>query len=104
MCQYLLVTDRNSRILATGGASQNLEILQVLSDIFHCSVYTITDTANSACLGGVYRAKHTLSGQPFQEITKNAAEYKLVASPNPETYDTYDLLCKRYEKLEKSVS
>jgi len=95
--------DRSSRILATGGASQNTEILQVLSNIFHCSVYTITDTSNSACLGGVYRAKHTLSGQPFEEITKNAAEYKLVASPNPETFETYDLLCKRYEKLEKSI-
>lgn len=90
--------------MATGGASQNTEILQVLSDIFHCPVYAITDTANSACLGGVYRAKHTLSGETFEETVKNAASYKLVASPNSETFEAYDLLGARYNRLEKLVA
>ncbi|KAF7245755.1 Xylulose kinase [Varanus komodoensis] len=46
-----------TRILATGGASYNKAILQVLSDVFNAPVYTI-DTTNSACLGSAYRAIH----------------------------------------------
>ncbi|KAJ8277574.1 hypothetical protein GJAV_G00076820 [Gymnothorax javanicus] len=46
-----------TRVLATGGASSNKDILQVLSDVFSAPVYTI-DTSNSASLGCAYRAKH----------------------------------------------
>lgn len=95
--------DQHSRILATGGASQNTEILQVLSDVFHCPVYAITDTANSACLGGVYRVKHTLDGTSFEEAIADAASYQLVASPNVETFAIYDCLCERYARLESEV-
>ncbi|XP_048367815.1 xylulose kinase isoform X2 [Sphaerodactylus townsendi] len=52
-----------TRILATGGASHNKEILQILSDVFSAPVYTI-DTANSACLGSAYRAIHGLPTPP----------------------------------------
>ncbi|KAK2188513.1 hypothetical protein NP493_130g04012, partial [Ridgeia piscesae] len=45
------------RLLATGGASCNKSILQVLADVFLTPVY-IQDVANSACLGSAYRAKH----------------------------------------------
>uniref|UniRef100_A0A8C9VE54 Xylulose kinase n=1 Tax=Scleropages formosus TaxID=113540 RepID=A0A8C9VE54_SCLFO len=46
-----------TRVLATGGASSNNDVLQVLSDVFGAPVYTI-DTTNSACLGCAFRAKH----------------------------------------------
>uniref|UniRef100_A0A8C2IFF0 Xylulose kinase n=1 Tax=Cyprinus carpio TaxID=7962 RepID=A0A8C2IFF0_CYPCA len=42
-------------LLATGGASSNKDILQVLSDVFNAPVYTI-DVTDSACLGCAYRA------------------------------------------------
>ncbi|KPP64382.1 xylulose kinase-like, partial [Scleropages formosus] len=45
-----------TRVLATGGASSNNDVLQVLSDVFGAPVYTI-DTTNSACLGCAFRAK-----------------------------------------------
>ncbi|ROI48970.1 Xylulose kinase [Anabarilius grahami] len=48
---------QGTRVLATGGASANKDILQVLSDVFNAPVYTI-DVANSACLGCAYRALH----------------------------------------------
>eukprot|EP00795_Rhopilema_esculentum_P001025 gene1025-15351_t len=93
--------DQNSRILATGGASKNPEILQILCDVFCCSVYAITDTANSACLGGNYRAKHALSTNAFfDETVQNAAPYCLVASPNKDSQKIYGELCQRYAKLE----
>ncbi|ETE64798.1 hypothetical protein L345_09432, partial [Ophiophagus hannah] len=49
-----------TKILATGGASYNKAILQILSDVFSVPVYTI-DTANSACLGSAYRAIHAIT-------------------------------------------
>ncbi|KAM8822660.1 xylulose kinase isoform 2-T3 [Spinachia spinachia] len=46
-----------TRVLATGGASSNKDLLQVLSDVFNAPVYTL-DVSNSACLGSAYRALH----------------------------------------------
>uniref|UniRef100_A0A8C2XHC4 Xylulose kinase n=1 Tax=Cyclopterus lumpus TaxID=8103 RepID=A0A8C2XHC4_CYCLU len=46
-----------SIIMATGGASSNKDILQVLSDVFNAPVYSI-DLCSSACLGSAYRALH----------------------------------------------
>ncbi|GCB80497.1 hypothetical protein scyTo_0017197 [Scyliorhinus torazame] len=71
------------RVLATGGASSNSDILQVLADVFNAPVYT-RDTTNSACLGCAYRAKHGLqavSGQSFADTMKNAPEPKLAVTP-----------------------
>jgi sugar (pentulose or hexulose) kinase len=36
-----LIVGKDTRILATGGASNNLAILQVLADVFNSSVYTL---------------------------------------------------------------
>nr|CAB3267813.1 xylulose kinase-like [Phallusia mammillata] len=90
----------NSRVLATGGASKNPEILQVLSDVFQAPVY-ILDTSNSACLGCAYRAKHGLKGGQslqFSKIFDQAPNYKLAASPIDVTYDV-----ERYGRLQASI-
>ena len=69
--------DSNTRILVTGGASENQTILQVhqyytytssynlvylslkvLADVFGASVYTLKGTKNATCLGCAYIAKH----------------------------------------------
>uniref|UniRef100_A0A4W6EZG7 Xylulose kinase n=1 Tax=Lates calcarifer TaxID=8187 RepID=A0A4W6EZG7_LATCA len=74
-----------TRVLATGGASSNKEILQVLSDVFNAPVYTI-DLSNSTCLGSAYRALHGLvaeSGVSFFDVVKKAPEPRLVATPHP---------------------
>ncbi|XP_069033698.1 xylulose kinase isoform X3 [Embiotoca jacksoni] len=72
-----------TRVMATGGASSNQEILQVLSDVFNAPVFTI-DLSNSACLGSAYRALHGLvveSGVSFSDVLKKAPEPQLVATP-----------------------
>ncbi|NXF44031.1 XYLB kinase, partial [Oceanites oceanicus] len=72
-----------TRILATGGASHNKEILQVLSDVFNAPVYTI-DTANSACLGSAYRAIHGLVAETnvsLADVVKLAPEPRLAVTP-----------------------
>jgi xylulokinase len=49
--------DPPRRIHATGGASANREILQVMADVFEADVYQMAG-GNSACLGAALRAFH----------------------------------------------
>ncbi|XP_077364478.1 xylulose kinase-like [Festucalex cinctus] len=94
-----------SRILATGGASCNKDILQVLCDVFNAPVYTI-DVPNSACLGSAYRALHGAldqSGVSFFDVTKKAPEARLAATPQPDAQQVYNELLQRYGRLEKKV-
>ncbi|XP_041824189.1 xylulose kinase [Melanotaenia boesemani] len=94
-----------TRVLATGGASSNREILQVLSDVFNAPVYTI-DLSSSACLGSAYRALHGLvaeSGVSFFDAVKKAPKPQLVASPNPTAKQVYDEMLKRFAQLEDRV-
>ncbi|MED6268587.1 hypothetical protein CHARACLAT_023947, partial [Characodon lateralis] len=94
-----------TRVLATGGASANKQILQVLSDVFDAPVYTI-DLSNSACLGSAYRALHGLvaeSGVSFLDVVKKAPEPQLVCTPNPAAQQVYDQMLKRFPQLEERV-
>lgn len=87
----------SSRVLATGGASNNQEILQVLSDVFNSNVYTL-DVANSACLGCAYRAKQGLDGINFNDVFSSPPNYKLAAVPSGYQYDV-----SRYGLLEEKA-
>lgn len=49
----------DTRILATGGASANKSILQVVADVFNAPLY-IQKTTEAALLGAAYRAKYVL--------------------------------------------
>ncbi|XP_068199566.1 xylulose kinase isoform X2 [Antennarius striatus] len=94
-----------TRVLATGGASSNKEILQVLSDVFNAPVYTI-DLSNSACLGSAYRALHGLaaeSGLSFFDAVKKASNPQLAATPHPTAQEVYAPMLKRYALLEERV-
>jgi sugar (pentulose or hexulose) kinase len=45
------------QIYATGGASTNIAILQIMADVFNCPVVRI-EVAKSAALGAALRAAH----------------------------------------------
>ncbi|XP_024938369.1 xylulose kinase isoform X2 [Cephus cinctus] len=79
----------HTRIFATGGASTNKAILQVLADVFNSPVY-VSEVANSAMMGGAYQAKHGLlrDKYSFDEITKSLPEPTLACQP----YDDADSL------------
>ena len=54
-------------IYATGGAAANVEILQVMADVFNARVYQM-EIGNSAALGAALRARHAdaaAGGQPL---------------------------------------
>ncbi|XP_041102764.1 xylulose kinase isoform X1 [Polyodon spathula] len=94
---------QGTRVLATGGASSNKDILQVLADVFNAPVYTI-DTTNSACLGCAYRAMHGLvaeTGVCFAEAVRMAPEPKLAVTPTPGAEKVYERLLKRYTEQEQ---
>lgn len=96
---------QGSRVLATGGASANKDILQVLSDVFNAPVYTI-DVANSACLGCAYRAAHGVvadSGVSFRETVRNAPEPQLAVRPTPGAQEVYLPMLERFAKLEEQL-
>ena len=95
------------RVLATGGASQNKAILQVLSDVFNTPVY-VKDVPNSALLGSALRAKHTWINpeMPFAQILDGHGDEHvpvLVASPR-HLEEIYSKLCQRYQELENFIS
>lgn len=78
----------------------------MLADVFNAPVYTIKNTANSACLGCAYRAKHGLMGGDkvsFKEIVRDAPPYHLAVEPNPRTGETYTALTARYKELEDTI-
>ncbi|XP_053786186.1 xylulose kinase isoform X2 [Desmodus rotundus] len=94
-----------TKILATGGASHNRDILQVLADVFDAPVY-VTDTANSACVGSAYRAFHGLAAGtdvPFSEVVKLAPSPRLAAIPRPGASQVYAALLPRYAQLEQRI-
>ncbi|ELK29221.1 Xylulose kinase [Myotis davidii] len=94
-----------TKILATGGASHNRDMLQVLADVFGAPVYVI-DTANSACVGSAYRAFHGLAagtGVPFSEVVKFAPSPRLAATPSPGAAQVYAALLPRYAQLEQRI-
>ena len=66
------------RIHATGGASANRAILQVMADVFGADVYQF-EVGNSACLGAALRAWHAhavQAGHPltWDEVVRGVAE------------------------------
>ncbi|KAM6908154.1 xylulose kinase isoform 1-T1 [Lycodopsis pacificus] len=102
-CLYSIIP--GTRVLATGGASANKDILQVLCDVFNAPVYTI-DLLNSASLGSAYRALHGMMSESvasFFDVVKKAPEAQLVATPHPAAQQVYDQMLKRYARLEERV-
>ncbi|XP_053980420.1 xylulose kinase isoform X1 [Hylaeus volcanicus] len=90
----------NTRIIATGGASTNKAILQVISDVFNSPVYT-SEIANSAMLGAAYQAKHALlrNESSFDEITRCLPEPTLVCRPYDDADSIYKSMVTRYRKI-----
>ncbi|KAK6631307.1 hypothetical protein RUM44_005833 [Polyplax serrata] len=85
------------RILATGGASLNKVILQVLCDVFNIPVY-IQKCNNSAAFGSAYRAKLGMKGERSPEAYfEDPLESELVCAPNKDAVQIYDPMLKKYK-------
>ncbi|XP_045483505.1 xylulose kinase-like [Harmonia axyridis] len=93
---------KGTKILATGGASCNKSILQVLSDVFGCPVYT-QDNVNSALIGA---AKQALIGFNKERGENNRADYltpKLVCEPYKNSEDMYGPMVQKLVQIVKNI-
>ncbi|XP_011504993.1 PREDICTED: xylulose kinase-like [Ceratosolen solmsi marchali] len=95
-----LVIGPKRRIIATGGASTNKTILQVLSDVFNSPVH-VSEVVNSAMMGGAYRAKHGLlkDKYKFDDILNSLPEPQLLCRPHDDADRIYKPMVERYKKL-----
>lgn len=105
--QWMKVTPK--KICATGGASNNVAILQVMADVMNCPVSRV-QVAKSAALGAALRAAHGW----LLEAGRNADWQKVIASftspvsaqrikPNAKAARVYDRLIGKYAKLERET-
>ncbi|KAJ8947058.1 hypothetical protein NQ318_019952 [Aromia moschata] len=89
-----------SKILATGGASENKAILQVLADVFNSPVY-VQEAANSAMLGAAYQAKRGLLGESsnYMDMMSCVPQPELACEPYSDAADIYGPMVERYRNI-----
>ncbi|CAM9333617.1 unnamed protein product [Pylaiella littoralis] len=97
------------RILATGGGSNNAEVLQILADVFEAPVYTAA-ASDSAAIGAALRAKHGVecrrkgvSYLPFSDVYGNSTLSEPAALPTPGAAKAYAGMMDRMDALEQKV-
>jgi xylulokinase len=100
-------TSTARRIIATGGASNNVAILQVLSDVFGCPVYTLKQS-DSASLGAAFRALHghvchvSNSFIKYEHVIPvDALGYRLACEPKEGTAEVYTQILPRFAQHQK---
>jgi xylulokinase len=101
-----VIGSRVSRVLATGGASANRDILQIAADVFDADVYQLAG-GNSACLGAALRAFHAHEraqgrDRPWEQIVAGFAEPLADSRVTPiaENVAVYAELKKQYAEFE----
>lgn len=100
---------RPSRILATGGASTNTTILQVMADVMNCPVARI-EVAKSAALGAALRAAHGYflhNAQPvgWEQVVAGFTDPVCGSEIQPDFAATgvYDPLIEKYARSEREA-
>ena len=94
-----------SQIYVTGGASRNREILQIMADVFNCSVVS-TEVANGAALGSALRAMHGAFSEQgdvqWNEITKGFTDPDSSGriEPDPTAVAVYEKLLLAFQAFE----
>lgn len=98
----------NTRILATGGASVNKSILQVMADVFNAPVY-IQKTSEAALFGGAFRAAFAIHHSKdtamhpdkysayMQELLPH--HMQRVCDPSPDSENIYGKMIQRYREM-----
>jgi xylulokinase len=96
--------EKPRRIQATGGASNNREILQIMADVFGVPVLR-QETSNSAALGAAVRAQHAAlreAGTPasYESLTVPHVKATYTLQPNPANAAAYAKFAKLYREKE----
>ena len=96
---------QGEKVIVTGGASSNQEILGVIADVFQLDVYVNESTANSAAMGAAYRAFYSSKeqSQPYDEVIGNKVKLSLAAKFNPDLAEHYQKMVNAYVVAEKQL-
>ncbi len=86
---------RPIRLVATGGGSQNRELLQIAADVLGCRVESL-EVSDGAALGAALRA----TGQQLPPLPP-AGEAGPFAEPRPEAVAIYDAMLPRYAEAQR---
>ncbi|MGB7767407.1 MAG: FGGY family carbohydrate kinase [Verrucomicrobiia bacterium] len=96
-------------IYATGGASNDLPLLQIMADVMNCRVRRI-EVSKSAALGGALRAAHgwLVGAGEKPKWEKVVADFtnpvpNSEIRPNPKVTGIYDQLLKKYAACEREA-
>ncbi|KAJ2947291.1 hypothetical protein O0L34_g17007 [Tuta absoluta] len=95
--------DESSRIIATGGASVNKDLLQIFADVFNTPVYVQEQHANAALLGAATRAAAVWGHEHNVQLTGTDPAVSPVATPYKGADDTYKPMLRRYRELVKTL-
>jgi len=100
--------DHAQRIIATGGASKNHPMLQILADVFEVPVYVNRMGENSAAYGAGLRAMHGFRCWSDGVFVSFSAIYSsddtvLVCQPQLNALSIYRKMLPRYANLEKLI-
>ncbi|MDA3800103.1 MAG: FGGY-family carbohydrate kinase [Kiritimatiellae bacterium] len=96
-------------IIATGGASVDKALTQMIADVFGKPV-AVGETPDSAAMGAAYRALHGYvcdqAGKyiPYTDVTSKAVQPVVVSEPNKKNHSIYSKLLGKFKKLEKTLS
>ena len=97
------------RIYATGGASNDLPLLQIMADVMNCRVLRI-EISKSAALGAALRAAHgwlvhSAEKPKWEEIVAGFTEPVPGSEirPNPAATRIYDKLVEKYAECERKA-
>ena len=100
------LTSPGNRVLATGGASNNPHILQMIADVFDCRVCVVDSTSNSACLGAAIRALFCTNSKittSYPNLVEQAVKCSFATKPRSEFVPIYREMLVRYQQLEESL-
>ena len=93
------------KIHATGGAAANLQILQVMADVFGVEVQRF-DVSNSAAMGAALRALHAVHADDGRPLSWDEVVAEIVSplshsiAPDRNNHETYRRLVTAYEDFE----
>ena len=96
------------RILATGGASVDKGLVQIMSNVFGVAVYT-AEKSDTASLGAAYRAFHGFRCKEagaltsFADAVSAAPPFTKIAEPDMAAHAVYSAMLPRYAALEQRV-
>ncbi|KAJ0177628.1 hypothetical protein K1T71_006501 [Dendrolimus kikuchii] len=91
--------DESSRLIATGGAAVNKDLLQIFADVFNTPVYVMEQHGNAALLGAAIRAAEVWSAETGIKLPGSEPTVSPVATPYPDHDEIYTPMLKRYRQL-----